>query len=54
MCNLKAFKMCNIFLTSSTDPYSQEDGTTPPVSDALVQTLLAQRQAKEEDEEEGY
>ncbi|MGH0131953.1 UNVERIFIED_CONTAM: hypothetical protein FKN15_008613 [Acipenser sinensis] len=36
------------------DPYSQEDGTTPPVSDALVQTLLAQRQAKEEDEEEGY
>ncbi|KAK1162799.1 transmembrane channel-like protein 5 isoform X1 [Acipenser oxyrinchus oxyrinchus] len=36
------------------DPYSQEDGTGPPVPSALVQALLARRQAEEEDEEEGY
>ncbi|XP_041134501.1 transmembrane channel-like protein 5 isoform X2 [Polyodon spathula] len=34
-------------------PYSQEDGTAPPVPSALVQALLARRQAEEEDEE-GY
>ncbi|MGH0128278.1 UNVERIFIED_CONTAM: hypothetical protein FKN15_034114 [Acipenser sinensis] len=36
------------------DPYSQEDSTGPPVPSALVQALLARRQAEEEDEEEGY